>query len=121
MHVCALDNRRLALVRDTKMAGSIPQFVLDQDGTRRFVPSNRAGQAASAGRFRPACLMLGANGEEEIDTLPGGWNRDRLHPSLLGRGDFHATAGLSDRSAGLDDEARGSGVALRMKPTLRAL
>jgi hypothetical protein len=25
--------------------------------------------------------MLGANGEEEIDTLPGGWNRDRLHAS----------------------------------------
>ena len=45
-----LDNRRLALVRDTKMVGSIPKFVLDADGTRRFVPSNRTGQAPSAGR-----------------------------------------------------------------------
>jgi hypothetical protein len=71
-----LDNRRLALVRDTKMVGSIPKFVLDQDGTQGFVPSNRAGQGASDGRsspagFAPACLMLGTNGEEEIDTLPG--------------------------------------------------
>ena len=45
-----LDNRRLALVRDTKIIGSIPKFVLDEDGTRRFVPSNRTGQAPSAGR-----------------------------------------------------------------------
>jgi predicted transglutaminase-like cysteine proteinase len=35
-----LDNRRLALVRDTKMVGSIPKFVLDEGGTRRFVRSN---------------------------------------------------------------------------------
>src|SRR5229473_2876769 len=49
-----LDNRRLALVRDTKMVGSIPKFVLDEDGTRRFVPSNRAGQGPSAGRSSPA-------------------------------------------------------------------
>jgi hypothetical protein len=48
-----LDNRRLALVRDTKMVGSIPKFVIHQDGTRRFVPSNRAGQGASAGRSSP--------------------------------------------------------------------
>jgi hypothetical protein len=48
-----LDNRRLALAHDTKMVGSIPKFVLDQDGTRRFVPSNRAGQGASAGRSSP--------------------------------------------------------------------
>jgi predicted transglutaminase-like cysteine proteinase len=34
-----LDNRRLALVRDTEMVGSIPQFVLDEDGTRRFIGS----------------------------------------------------------------------------------
>ena len=38
-----LDNRHLALVRDTEMVGSIPKFVLDEDGTRRFVPSSRAG------------------------------------------------------------------------------
>src|SRR5882757_6419363 len=49
-----LDNRRLALVRDTKMVGSIPKFVLDEDGTRRFVPSNRAGQGPGAGRSSPA-------------------------------------------------------------------
>ena len=49
-----LDNRRLALVRDTEMVGSMPKFVLDEDGTRRFVPSNRAGQRPSAGRSSPA-------------------------------------------------------------------
>src|SRR6266566_5400035 len=49
-----LDNRHLALLRDTEMAGSIPRFVLDKDGTRRFVPSNRAGQGPSAGRSSPA-------------------------------------------------------------------
>jgi predicted transglutaminase-like cysteine proteinase len=32
-----LDNRRLALVRDTEMVGSIPKLVLDEDGARRFV------------------------------------------------------------------------------------
>jgi hypothetical protein len=36
-----LDNRQLALVRDTKMAGCIPRFVLDEHGTRRFIPPNR--------------------------------------------------------------------------------
>jgi predicted transglutaminase-like cysteine proteinase len=49
-----LDNRRLALVRDTEMIGAIPRFVLDEDGTRRFVPSNRAGPGPSAGRSSPA-------------------------------------------------------------------
>jgi predicted transglutaminase-like cysteine proteinase len=37
-HWLILDNRRLALVHDTKMVGSIPKFVLDEAGTRRFVP-----------------------------------------------------------------------------------
>jgi hypothetical protein len=37
------------LVRDTKMVGSTPKFVLDEDGTRRFVLSNRAGQGPRAG------------------------------------------------------------------------
>jgi predicted transglutaminase-like cysteine proteinase len=36
-----LDNRRLALVRDTDMVRAIPKFVLDEGGTRRFVPSGR--------------------------------------------------------------------------------
>ena len=50
-----LDNRRLALVPDMKMVGSIPRFVLDQDGARRFVPSNRAGQGpGGVGRSSPA-------------------------------------------------------------------
>jgi predicted transglutaminase-like cysteine proteinase len=48
-----LDNRRLALVRDTKMVGSIPKFVLDENGTRRFVRSNRAGQGPSASPSSP--------------------------------------------------------------------
>jgi predicted transglutaminase-like cysteine proteinase len=39
-----LDNGRLALVRDTDVVRSIPKFVLDQDGARRFVPSSRARQ-----------------------------------------------------------------------------
>jgi predicted transglutaminase-like cysteine proteinase len=34
-----LDNRRLALVRDTEMVRSIPRFVLDEDGARRLIPS----------------------------------------------------------------------------------
>jgi predicted transglutaminase-like cysteine proteinase len=49
-----LDNRRLALVRDMDMVGSIPEFVLDEEGARRFVPSNRARQGPSGGRSRPA-------------------------------------------------------------------
>jgi predicted transglutaminase-like cysteine proteinase len=52
-----LDNGRLALVRDTDMVRSIPKFVLDQDGARRFVPSGRAGQGPSAGRSSPARLV----------------------------------------------------------------
>jgi predicted transglutaminase-like cysteine proteinase len=36
-----LDNRRLALVQDTKMVRCIPKFVLDEHGTRRFVLSDR--------------------------------------------------------------------------------
>jgi predicted transglutaminase-like cysteine proteinase len=44
-----LDNRRLALVRDSEMVRSIPEFVLDADGARRFVPPNRTGQGPSAG------------------------------------------------------------------------
>jgi predicted transglutaminase-like cysteine proteinase len=47
-HWLILDNRRLALVHDTEMVGSIPKFLLDEDGTRRFVPPNRAAQRPSA-------------------------------------------------------------------------
>jgi predicted transglutaminase-like cysteine proteinase len=36
-----LDNRHFALARDTDLVGSVPKFVLDQNGTRRFVLSNR--------------------------------------------------------------------------------
>jgi predicted transglutaminase-like cysteine proteinase len=52
-----LDNRRLALLRDTQMVGFIPRFVLDEDGTRRFVSANRAGQGPSADRSGPAGLV----------------------------------------------------------------
>jgi predicted transglutaminase-like cysteine proteinase len=37
-----LDNRYLTLVQDTKMVRCIPKFVLDEHGTRRFVPPNQA-------------------------------------------------------------------------------
>jgi predicted transglutaminase-like cysteine proteinase len=42
-----LDNRTLALVRDTDVARAIPEFVLDDRGTRRFIWSNRERKAAS--------------------------------------------------------------------------
>jgi predicted transglutaminase-like cysteine proteinase len=48
-----LDDSRLALVRDTEMVRSIPRFVLDEDGARRFVPPNRTGGQAPADRARP--------------------------------------------------------------------
>ncbi len=38
-----LDNRKLALVRDTAIVGAVPKFVLDESGARRFLPSTRAG------------------------------------------------------------------------------
>jgi len=43
-----LDNRRLALVRDSDMMRSIPRFVLDENGARRFVQSHPAGQTSGA-------------------------------------------------------------------------
>jgi predicted transglutaminase-like cysteine proteinase len=60
-----LDNRRLALVRDTKMVGSIPKFVLDEDGTRRFVLSNRAGQGPSADRSSMARIARPASARSQ--------------------------------------------------------
>jgi len=53
-------DRRLALARDTKMVGSIPKFVLDEEGTRRFVPPNRAGQGPGDGRSGPARFVRSA-------------------------------------------------------------
>jgi predicted transglutaminase-like cysteine proteinase len=44
-----LDNRRLALVRDTEMAGSVPRFVLDEDGARRLVGSTSSQTGPGAG------------------------------------------------------------------------
>jgi predicted transglutaminase-like cysteine proteinase len=38
-----LDNRRLVLVRDSDVNGSIPRFVLDQNGARRFIPYSTRG------------------------------------------------------------------------------
>ena len=46
-----LDNRRLALVRDTEMVGSVPKFVLDQNGTRRFVTANRDRRPQASGFY----------------------------------------------------------------------
>jgi predicted transglutaminase-like cysteine proteinase len=43
-----LDNRRLALVRDSDMMRSIPRFVLDENGVRRFVQSHPVGQTPGA-------------------------------------------------------------------------
>jgi predicted transglutaminase-like cysteine proteinase len=45
-----LDSGHLALVRDTDVVRSIPKFVLDEDGVRRFVQPSRAGQGPSAGQ-----------------------------------------------------------------------
>jgi predicted transglutaminase-like cysteine proteinase len=55
-----LDNRHLALVRDTQMVRSIPKFVLDEDGTQRFIPSSRGGLGPSAGRSSPARFIQAA-------------------------------------------------------------
>jgi predicted transglutaminase-like cysteine proteinase len=43
-----LDNRRLALVRDTEMVG-VPRFVLDEDGARRLVGSTSSQTGPGAG------------------------------------------------------------------------
>ena len=42
-----LDNRTLTLVRDTDVARTIPEFVLDTDGVRRFVWAGRNRRATS--------------------------------------------------------------------------
>jgi predicted transglutaminase-like cysteine proteinase len=42
-----LDNRTLALVRDTDVVRAIPEFVLDDRGVRRFIWSNRNRKAES--------------------------------------------------------------------------
>ena len=44
-----LDNLTLTLVRDIDLARSIPEFVLDQDGARRFLWTGRSRRSASAG------------------------------------------------------------------------
>jgi predicted transglutaminase-like cysteine proteinase len=43
-----LDNLTLTLVRDTDLMRSIPEFVLDQDGARRFLWTARSRRSASA-------------------------------------------------------------------------
>lgn len=45
-----LDNRWLTLVRDTDMVRAIPQFLLDEDGVHRFVPSYSSVPGPSASR-----------------------------------------------------------------------
>jgi transglutaminase-like putative cysteine protease len=56
-----LDNRSLTLVRDTDMIRATPQFLLDENGVHRFVPSNYSVPSPNASRsmsaaqlFRPA-------------------------------------------------------------------
>lgn len=44
-----LDNLTLTLVRDIDLARSIPEFVLDQDGARRFLWTGRSRRSASTG------------------------------------------------------------------------
>jgi hypothetical protein len=36
-----LDNRWLTLVRDTDMIRATPEFLLDENGVHRFIPSNK--------------------------------------------------------------------------------
>ena len=55
-----LDNSRLALVRDTDMVRSIPRFVLDEEGVRRFVQPSRAGQGPNAGQSSLARFVRSA-------------------------------------------------------------
>jgi len=43
-----LDNLTLTLVSDTDLARTIPEFVLDQDGARRFLWGSRSRRSASA-------------------------------------------------------------------------
>jgi predicted transglutaminase-like cysteine proteinase len=43
-----LDNLTLTLVRDTDLARTIPEFVLDQDGVRRFLWSSRSRRSTRA-------------------------------------------------------------------------
>ena len=52
-----LDNRRLALVRDIDMIGCIPRFLLDEDGTRRFVLPNRAAEGPGRSRSSPSSFV----------------------------------------------------------------
>jgi len=54
-----LDNRWLALVPDADVARSIPEFVLDEGGARRFVASDRTAQGPSANRWTPGPVSSG--------------------------------------------------------------
>ena len=54
-----LDNRWLALVPDADVARSIPEFVLDEGGARRFVASDRTAQGPSASRWTPGPVSSG--------------------------------------------------------------
>jgi predicted transglutaminase-like cysteine proteinase len=46
-----LDNRTLALVRDTDLVRTIPRFVLDQQGARRFVWASRKPRGGTVSRM----------------------------------------------------------------------
>ena len=45
-----LDNRTLALVRDSDVVKAQPKFILDQDGAHRVIPSNRVTASIDARR-----------------------------------------------------------------------
>lgn len=70
-----LDNRRLALVHDTKMIGSIPKFVLDENGTRRFIPPKQAGQRPSASPSRSASPITPASYTRTISAFAGAYRK----------------------------------------------
>jgi predicted transglutaminase-like cysteine proteinase len=54
-----LDNRWLALVPDADVVRSIPEFVLDEGGARRFVASDRTAQGPSVNRSTPGPVSSG--------------------------------------------------------------
>jgi hypothetical protein len=90
-----LDNVRLALVRDTDMIGSIPKFVLDRDGARRFVSRVRAGRGLA-----PAKRVQHNSSGLPKSAARGGTNQDgrpvvertrsaQLRVSILLKADFN--------------------------------
>ena len=55
-----LDNRSLTLVRDTDMIKATPQFLIDENGVHRFVPSNYSVPSPNAEPVDVCCPTLPA-------------------------------------------------------------